>query len=149
KAQLADVLADIRAGRFVVLEGASPLAAALGVRAAGGTTRFRRYRWRRDGGVAVTLPRPTACPRLVAPVGSAVLADDPRRGTPLVIAGVWGDGHYLVDALPIEPAGFALYQYQPFLLAAITETGQVMPALAGAGFGVYLDYGYHEREDVD
>ncbi|MFI5143042.1 MAG: hypothetical protein ACHQHM_03330, partial [Thermoanaerobaculales bacterium] len=81
--------------------------------------------------------------------GSTVLADDPRSRTPLVIAGAAGQGRYLIHALPIEPAKFPLYQYQPFFLAGITAAGDVMPTLAGTDFGVYVDYGYHDHESVE
>ena len=75
-----------------------------------------------------------------------MLADDPASKAPLTLAGEAGRGHYLIDALPLEPAHYELYQYQPFLLEGITQTGGLQPVLAGSDLGVYVDYGYHDDE---
>ncbi len=84
------------------------------------------------------------------PAGGKVLADDPQSKAPLMIAGSAGSGHYLLSALPLEPPeGRPLYLYQPFLLEGITQTGSLMPALAGSNLGVYVNFGYHNDEQPE
>ncbi len=149
EAQQRDVLADLHDGRFLILDGSSVLVEKLG---AGGTARtapLKAYRWSRHPTLSINLPEPTACPLLSAPAGSKVLADDPASTAPLTISGSLGRGQYLIDALPLEPAHYALYQYQPFLLEGITQTGGLQPVLAGSDLGVYIDYGYHDDEQPE
>lgn len=149
EAQQRAVLDDLHGGRLLILDASSVLAGQLGAGGTSQTAPLSVYRWSRHPTLPINLPEPTTCPLLTAPAGSRVLADDPASKAPLTISGSAGRGHYLIDALPLEPAHYALYQYQPFLLEGITQTSGLQPVLANGDFGVYVDYGYHDDEQPE
>ncbi len=129
----------------MLLEGASVLAAKLGVSGGGPTQPVSSYRWHRSPALPIHLLTTLALPCCRMPAGAKVLASAGRL--PLLAAAKAGRGTLLFSALPLEPARSEVYQYNLFLLDAVSETFAVTPPFAAADLGVFVDWGYHITEE--
>jgi hypothetical protein len=135
------ILHDVERGTPLLLDGATPLAAALGVNATGTRGEITRYRWDRYAEDPVRLPGRLAYARFKGNPALQVLARDPKGKGPLVVSGSRGQGRFIHSAIPLEPPKGMVFEYLPFLAQAIVDELHVAPTLAADNLCVYLDVG--------
>ncbi|CAN5803496.1 hypothetical protein BH11GEM2_BH11GEM2_25960 [soil metagenome] len=137
--------AAVKAGAFLILEGASPTAAALGFVASDDSV---------DVGVELDVhselqtilwEHPARVPRVSAPAGATVFTRDRWTNTPLVAGYRVGKGGVLWVAIKPGTKGF---ERLPYLLRALTDLG-VAPAVRGREIQVLLDWSYRTRADPE
>ena len=131
----------------LLLDGSTPLAEALGVKATGTRGEITRYRWDRYAQDPVRLPGRLAYPRFKASPALQVLAFDPKHNAPLVVSGSRGQGRFIYSAIPLEPQEGMVFQYLPFLAQAIVDELHVAPTLAADNLCVYIDAGGEPKVD--
>lgn len=135
------ILHDVERGMPLLLDGAAPLAAALGVNATGTRGEITRYRWARYAEDLVRLPGRLAYTRFKGNPALQALAFDPKDKAPLVVSGSRGQGRFIHSAIPLEPPEGMVFEYLPFLAQAIVDELRVAPTLAADNLCVYLDVG--------
>ncbi|MBZ5514685.1 MAG: hypothetical protein LAN62_07550 [Acidobacteriia bacterium] len=140
-AVLSAILRDVERGMPLLLDGTSPLAAALGVDATGTDAELTEYRWKPYAEEHIRLPGQLAYSLYQGNASLKVLADDPATGAPLVVSGSRGEGRFIHSAIPFEPSKGMVYEYLPFLAQAIADELHVSPTLAADNLCVYLDVG--------
>jgi hypothetical protein len=138
---LQTILHDVERGMPLLLDGATPLAAELGVDATATRGKTTRYRWSRYAEDPIRLPGRLAYPRFKENSALQVLALDPKGRAPLVVSGSRGQGRFIHSAIPLEPRRGMVFQYLPFLAQAIVDELHVAPTLAADNLCVYLDVG--------
>ena len=143
------LLRDVEAGRPLLLDGSTPLAAALGVTPTGEQNEASRYRWDHYASDPVRLPGPLTYSKLRLRAGLQVLADDEKHNAPLVVSGSLGHGRFIYTAIPLEPAAGMVFQYLPFLAQAIVDELQIAPSLVADDLCVYFDAGDNPKVDPD
>jgi hypothetical protein len=141
------ILHDVEGGMPLLLDGSTPLAEELGVKAIGPHRRITRYRWERYAQDPVRLPSRLAYPRFQATPALQVLAFDPKHKAPLVVSGSRGQGRFIYSAIPLEPQEGMVFQYLPFLAQAIVDELHVAPSLAADNLCVYVDAGGEPKVD--
>ena len=125
----------------LLLDGSTPLAEELGVKAIGAHSEITRYRWDRYAQDPVRLPGRLAYSRFKVSPALQVLAFDPKHNAPLVVSGSRGQGRFIYSAIPLEPQEGMVFQYLPFLAQAIVDELHVAPSLAADNLCVYVDAG--------
>jgi len=135
------ILQDVEGGTPLLLDGTTPLAAELGLKALGTRGRITRYRWNDYALDPARLPGRLAYPRFRGNHGLQVLAFDARHKSPLLVTGSRGQGKFIYSAIPLEPQEGMVFQYLPFLAQAIVDQLHVAPTLAADNLCVYLDVG--------
>jgi hypothetical protein len=135
------ILHDIERGMPLLLDGATPLAADLGVNATATKGEITRYRWDRYAEDPVRLPGRLAYTRFKGNPALQTLALDPKGKAPLVVSGSRGQGRFIHSAISLEPPEGMVFEYLPFLAQAIVDELQVAPTLAADNLCVYLDVG--------
>jgi hypothetical protein len=133
------ILHDLEGGMPLLLDGATPLAAALGINSAGARGEMTRYRWDRYAEDPVRLPGGLSYPRFKENPALQVLAYDLKGNTPLVVSGGHGQGRFIHSAIPLEPSEGMVFEYLPFLAQAIVDELHVAPTVAADNLCVYLD----------
>ncbi len=141
------ILHDVEGGTPLLLDGSTPLAEALGLKATGTRSQITRYRWARYAHDAVRLPGRLTYPRFQGGPALQVLALDPRHKAPLVVSGDRGQGRFIYSAIPIEPQEGMVFQYLPFLAQAIVDELHVAPSLGADNLCVYIDVGGEPKDD--
>jgi hypothetical protein len=133
------ILHDLEGGMPLLLDGATPLAEGLGIKATGTRGEMTRYRWDRYAEDPVRLPGVLAYTRFKESPATQVLAYDPKGNIPLVVSGSRGRGRFIHSAIPLEPREGMVFSYLPFLAQAIVDDLHVAPTLAADNLCVYLD----------
>jgi hypothetical protein len=133
------ILHDLEGGMPLLLDGATPLAAAVGINPTGARGEMIRYRWDRYAEDPVRLPGELSYPRFKENPALQVLAYDLKGNTPLVVSGGHGRGRFIHSAIPLEPSKGMVFEYLPFLAQAIVDELHVAPTLAADNLCVYLD----------
>jgi len=141
------ILHDVEGGTPLLLDGPTPLAEALGLKAVGARGRITRYRWDDYALDPVRLPGRLAYRRFKGNHGFRVLAFDARHQSPLVVSGSRGQGRFIYSAIPLEPEEGMVFQYLPFLAQAIVDQLHVAPTLAAGNLCVYMDAGGEPKVD--
>ncbi len=141
------VLHDVEAGTPLLLDGSTPLAGELGLKALGTRGRITRYRWDSYALDPVRLPGRLAYRRFKGNHALKVLAFDPKHKSPLVVSGSRGQGRFIYSAIPLEPQEGMVFQYLPFLAQAIVDELHVTPTLAADNLCVYMDAGGEPKID--
>jgi hypothetical protein len=141
------ILHDVEGGIPLLLDGSTPLAEELGVKAIGNRSEITRYRWDRYAEDPMRLPGRLAYPRFKGNPALQVLAFDPRHKAPLLVAGSRGQGRFIYSAIPLEPREGMVFQYLPFLAQAIVDELHVAPSLAADNLCVYVDAGGEPKVD--
>jgi hypothetical protein len=141
------ILHDLEKGMPLVLDGATPLAEELGIKATGTHSEITRYRWDHYARDPVILPAALVYQRFQADPALQVLALDPKRNASLVVLGRRGQGQFIYSAIPLEPQRGMVYQYLPFLAQAIIDQLHVAPSLAADNLCVYVDAGGKPVDD--
>jgi hypothetical protein len=140
-AMLQAILRDLERGMPLLLDGATPLAAELGLKATGTRGKIAKYRWERYAEDPLRLPDPLAYPRFKENSALQVLARNLKGSSSLVVAGSRGQGRFIHSAIPLEPSEGMVYEYLPFLAQAIVDELHVAPTLAADNLCIYLDVG--------
>jgi len=141
------ILHDVDGGMPLLLDGSTPLAENLGVKAADTRSEISRYRWDHYADDPVRLPGRLAYSRFRANPALQVLAFDPKHQAPLVVSGSHGKGQFIYSAIPLEPEEGMVFQYLPFLAQAIVDELRVAPTLAADNLCVYVDVGGEPKVD--
>ena len=141
------ILRDVEGGTPLLVDGPTPLAAELGLKAIGAHSEITRYRWDRYAQDDVRLPGRLTYPRFKAGPSLQVLAFDPKHNAPLVVSGSRGQGRFIYSAIPLEPAEGMVFQYLPFLAQAIVDQLHVAPTLAADNLCIYIDFGGEPKVD--
>jgi len=143
------ILRDVEGGTPLLVDGPTPLATELGLKAIGARSVITRYRWDRYAQDDVRLPGRLAYPRFKAGPSLQVLAFDSKHDAPLVVSGSRGLGRFLYSAIPLEPAEGMVFQYLPFLAQAIVDELHVAPTLAADNLCIYIDFGGEPKVDPE
>jgi len=133
------ILHDVGHGTPLLLDGATPLAAKLGLAFIGTRGRMKRYRWKHNAEELIRLPGRLKYSRYKGNPSLKVLADNPQTREPLVVAGNLEQGRFIYSALPLEPPQGLVYEYLPFLAQAIVDEFQITPTLAADNLCAYFD----------
>jgi hypothetical protein len=141
------ILHDVEGGMPLLLDGPTPWAEELGVKAIGTRSVMTRYRWYRYAQDPARLPGQLAYPRFRVSPALEVLAFDPKHQAPLVVSGSRGQGRFIYSAIPLEPREGMVFQYLPFLVQAIVDELHVEPSLAADNLCVYVDAGGEPKVD--
>ena len=143
------ILHNVEGGTPLLLDGLTPLAAELGLKAIGGHREIKRYRWDQYAQDDVRLPGRLAYPRFKAGPSLQALAVDAKHDAPLVVSGSHGQGRFIFSAIPLEPAEGMVFQYLPFLAQAIVDQLHVAPTLAADNLCIYIDFGGEPKVDPE
>ena len=141
------ILHDVQGGMPLLVDGATPLTEALGIRGARGRSEIAQYRWDHYAQRPVRLPGRLAYARFSVRPPFEVLAFDPRHNSPLVVSGSRGQGRFLYSAIPLEPQQGMVFQYLPFLAQAIVDELHVASTLGADNLCVYVDFGGEPKVD--
>ncbi len=141
------ILRGVEGGMPLLLDGSTPLAEELGVKAMGTRSVITRYDWDRYAEDPVRLPGRLAYLRFKVSPALQVLAFDPKHKAPLVVSGSRGQGRFIYSAIPLEPREGMVFQYLPFLAQAIVDELHVAPSLAADNLCVYVDTGGEPKVD--
>lgn len=141
------ILKDVEGGMPLLLDGATPLTAELGVNATGARGDLTKYRWDHYAEDPLRLPGRLTYPRFKENAALQVLALDPKNHAPLVVSGSRGQGRFIASAIPLEPHAGMLFEYLPFLAQAIVDELHVTPTIAADNLCVYVDAGGEPRVD--
>ncbi|MGD0223730.1 MAG: hypothetical protein ABSF71_15470 [Terriglobia bacterium] len=139
------IVHDLEGGMPLLLDGSTPLAEKLGVKATGTRRTIRRYDWENYAQDSVELPRRLAYSRIKMGRPLQVLANDSK--SPLVVAGNRGQGRFIYSGVPLEPREGMVFQYLPFLAQAIADELHIVPTLAADNLCVYIDPGGEPKDD--
>ena len=88
------ILHGMERGLPLLLDGSSPLAAALGIKATSAHGEVTRYRWERYADSPIRLPGGLSYPQFELSAGLHILASDAKRKAPLVVSGSRGQGTF-------------------------------------------------------
>ncbi|HMD86372.1 MAG TPA: hypothetical protein VKO18_16915 [Terriglobia bacterium] len=141
------ILHDVEGGTPLLLDGPTPLAGELGLKALGTRGQITRYRWDDYALDPVRLPGRLAYRRFKGNHALKVLAFDPRDKSPLVVSGSRGQGRFIYSAIALEPEEGMVFQYLPFLAQAIVDELHVAPTIAADNLCVYMDAGGEPKVD--
>jgi hypothetical protein len=141
------ILRDVEGGMPLLLDGSTPMAKELGVRAAGTRLEINRYHWDDYADQPVRLPGRLTYSRSQVSGAFRVLAYDAGHNAPLVVSGSRGQGRFIYSAIPLEPQEGMVFQYLPFLAQAIVDELHVAPTLAADNLCVYMDVGGEPKVD--
>jgi len=142
------ILRDVEGGLPLLLDGPTPLAEALGVKAVAAQSGISRYHWESYAEDPVLLPGWLIYPRFQANAALQVLAFDAKHQAPLVVSGSRGQGRFIYSAIPLEPQQGMVFQYLPFLAQAIVDQLHVAPSLGADNLCVYVDAGGDSKIDT-
>ena len=135
----------IEKGAFVVLEGESDLARALGFRAGARRVTVRSVADEFAGKLPIVWERSLDVPVFETPAQARVFAKERWEGAPLVAGFRRGQGAVLWLATPPGERGYERY---PYLLQALAELG-MEPPLRDRGLWAFFDTAYRSRVDLD
>jgi hypothetical protein len=141
------ILHDVDTGTPLLLDGPTPLAEGLGVKALGARGEITRYHWDRYAVDPVRLPGRTTYIRFHTNPALKVLAFGSTPKSPLLISGNYGQGRFIYSAIPLEPQAGMVFQYLPFLAQAIVDELHVAPSLEADNLCVYVDAGGEPKVD--
>lgn len=141
------VLQAVNQGTPLLLDGATPLVEALGVKAAGKRGDLARYHWDHYASDPVRLPGRLTYSKFKLSRGLKLLAFGSNENDPLVVSGNHGRGKFIYSAIPVEPQQGMVFQFLPFLAQAIVDELNIAPSLAADNLCVYVDFGGEPRAD--
>ncbi|MGO8790888.1 MAG: hypothetical protein ACLQVL_26385 [Terriglobia bacterium] len=139
------ILRDLEDGMPLLLDGPTPLAEELGVKATGTRGEMKQYDWESYALDSVELPRRLAYPRIKVSPALQIKAN--HSSSPLVVSGSRGRGRFIYSAIPLEPPEGMVFQYLPFLAQAIADELRLIPTLAADNLCVYVDAGAEPKDD--
>lgn len=142
------ILREVDAGMPLLLDGPTPLAEKLGLKAAGARGEITEYQWGRYAQDSIELPGELAYPRFQQNSDLQVLAIDATDQAPLVVSGSHGKGRFICTAIPLEPRPGTVFQYLPFLAQAIVDQLHIAPSLGADNLCVYVDAGGDSKIDT-
>ncbi|MCS6953007.1 MAG: hypothetical protein RMK57_15045 [Bryobacterales bacterium] len=143
--QPAEWLERVERGTFLVLEGASPLAEALGFRPSGRRVRVASVQDVHRPALAIYWERPLELPVFEVSEEARVFAREKWTGAPLLAGLRRGAGAILWMA---ASAGEKGYERFPYLLHALADLG-LTPAFQSRRLWAFLDTSYRRRADSD
>ena len=138
-------LPRIEQGALVVMEGASPLAAALGIKPGARQLPVRNVQDLRRPDLAIVWEKTLTLPVFEMPDGARVLAKERWEGAPLMAAVRCGQGAALWLAAAPGPRGYDRF---PYLLEALRELGLRAP-VRGNRLWAFFDASYRARIDPE
>ncbi len=141
------ILHDVDDGMPLLVDGATPLNAALGVSTTGAQSRINQYQWNAYATDPVRLPGKLTYQRIKVKSRLQVLAVDSTFNSPLIVSGIHGRGRFIYSAIPLEPRSGTVFQYSPFLAQAIVDQLHVSPTLGADNLCVYVDLGGEPQMD--
>jgi hypothetical protein len=137
--------ARIERGAFVILEGDSPLAAAMGIRRTNRRVVVRSVEESRAPKLQVVWERALDLPAWELPAHARVFTKERWEAAPLVAGFRHGAGGVLWTAAPPGESG---YERFPYLAQALVELG-VEPPLQARRLWAFFDASYRSRVDLD
>ena len=140
-----DVPALVADGACVVLEGASPLASSMGIRAARDSVVARRETDARYTEQIILWETPQRVPRVALSSPFTVFSRERWTGAPLLAGTRHGKGALLWAATSPGKSGFERF---PYFLHALWDLG-VRPPVVGNRLQIFFDYAYRTRADPD
>ena len=143
------ILHRVEGGMPLLLDGTTPLADDLGIKALGTRGVITHYDWDSYAEDPVRLPGRLAYPRFQASPSLKGLAFASSYKAPLVVSGSRGQGRFIYSAIPLEPKEGMVFQYLPFLAQAIVDELHVAPTLAAGNLCVYVDAGGEPKVDPE
>ena len=141
----ADWKAKVENGAALILEGSSPLAAALGFRPRTDTVSVVHVVDVHNPSLPIVWSQALELPRYEIPSGARVFAKDRWTEAPLIAGMHEGSGAVLWVAVSPGPNG---YERFPYLPQALAELG-VEPAFRASRLWAFFDYSYRARADPD
>ncbi len=145
--QLQAVLYAVGRGTPLLLDGATPLAEALGMKATGARGDLTHYHWDHYAADAVRLPGRLTYSKFKVSRGLKILAFGSSESDPLVVSGSRGHGKFVYSTIQLEPQQGMVFQYLPFLAQAIVDELNIAPSLAADNLCVYADFGGEPKAD--
>ena len=131
-------------GKFVILEGASPLAESLGIHTTGKTLRVYSTIDLREPKLPIIWENPVDVPVFQLPKDAQVFVQEKREGTPLMAGFTQPKGGILWLATSPGTDGHERY---PYILQALRDLGLQAP-FHSRRLWLFLDTSYRMRTDV-
>jgi hypothetical protein len=141
----ATMRAQVEAGAFLILEGESEFATALGIRASDSKVATRSIVDIQNPGLPIVWEKALDVPHYSLPPSAKVFAKERWAGIPLVAGLRQGRGAILWLAVRPGPGG---YERFPYLLQAMRTLGLEVP-LRSNRLWAFLDSSYRTRVDVE
>lgn len=135
--------ARVSQGEFVILEGASPHAEALGIHPTGKATRVFSAIDVREPKLPIIWENPTDTTVFELPSQAQIFVKEKRAGIPLLAGFQQGRGAVLWAATSPGPTGHERY---PYILQALTDLG-MQPPVHSRRLWLFLDTSYRLRTD--
>jgi hypothetical protein len=132
-------------GTILVLEGASPLAAAFGFRAGTARISIRSIEDLRAPQLRIIWEQPADVPRFEIPEYAQVFARERWEKAPLLAGFRRGSGAVLWVAAPPGPRGYDRFPYLPQALAGLG----LVPPFQSSRLWAFFDSSYRSRADLD
>ena len=141
----ATTLEQARDGGFLILEGASPQAEALGIHATTRTVEVRGITDYRHPKLPIIWQQAVEVPLFELPKEATIFAKDRTQAAPLMAGFRTGKGALFWLATSPGKMGFERY---PYILQALVELGAT-PRFRSANLWAFFDSSYRSRVDVD
>ncbi|HMF79345.1 MAG TPA: hypothetical protein VK604_27035, partial [Bryobacteraceae bacterium] len=141
----ATTLAEARNGGFLILEGASPQAEALGIHATARTLEVRGITDLRHPKLPIIWQQGVEVAVFELPKGAIVFAKDRTQAAPVMAGFRTGKGAVFWLATSPGKLGFERY---PYILQALVDLG-VKPRFRSANLWAFFDSSYRSRVDFD
>ncbi len=141
----ANTLEEARNGGFLILEGASPQAEAIGIRATARTMEVRGIIDFRHPKLAIIWQKAVDVSVFELPKEATIFAKDRTQAAPLMAGFRTGKG--AVFWLATSPGNMGFERY-PYILQALTDLG-AKPRFRSANLWAFFDSSYRSRVDVD
>ena len=138
-------LAQLPAGRILILEGDSPLARTLGIHVTSRRVRVRGVRDLHQPSLPIVWEEAMQVPVFEVPAEAKVLVRDRSHQAPLMAVLPRGAGGVLWLAVPPGTEG---YERFPFLLQALSELG-LRPLLESRRLWAFFDSAFQRDRDID
>lgn len=139
----ADWIAHVQTGRILILEGDSPTARTLGIRATSRRVHVRRIRDIHSPSLPIVWEKAIDVPMFKVPGEAKVLARDRIHQAPLMAVLQRGSGSVLWSAVPPGTQG---YERFPFLLHALSEIG-LRPLFESRRLWAFFDSAFQRNRD--
>jgi hypothetical protein len=141
--------ARVEHGTILIVEGASPVASAFGLRPTAERLTVRDIEDVHAPKLGIVWEHALDLPRFEIPADAQVFARDRQSNAPLAAGIRRGTGALLwVAAAPGEPPSEHGYERFPYLVQALTDLGLVLP-FRSARLWAFFDSSYRSRVDLD
>ncbi|MGH9674961.1 MAG: hypothetical protein ACRD44_17450, partial [Bryobacteraceae bacterium] len=135
----------VERGAYVILEGDSPFASALGFRRTTRRLLTRNVEDARNPKLQIVWQHPLDLPVWEAPAGAQIFSKERWEGAPLVVGIRRGAGAVLWTAAPPGDQGYDRFPYLPQALAVLG----LEPPVRSRRLWAFFDASYRSRVDID